>query len=69
MSNYKFYLNNVEITDDIINFSYSENLEDVASSFSFNALKDYGLTSIDSDGNERINTIKIFDNQQKAPLS
>lgn len=68
MSNYKFYLNNVEITDDIINFSYSENLEDVASSFSFNALKDYGLTSIDSDGNERINTIKIFDNQQKAPF-
>ena len=45
MLDYRFELNGSDITEDILNFEYSENLDDVASSFSFTSNTDFGLTS------------------------
>ena len=56
MSRYDFLLNGKNINDKILNFSYSENLDDVASSFSFDALDDYGISQ-----NNKINRIQLLD--------
>lgn len=60
MQNYKIYLNNDDITSDIISFNYSENLDDVASHFSFSSIKNYGITSV-INNKKSINQIRIFD--------
>ena len=55
--NYKYLLNDtVDITNDILNFSYTENLNDVATSFSFSSLENYDLSTDDS-----LNKISIID--------
>lgn len=68
MLDYKFELNRKDITENILNFEYSENLDDVASSFSFTSNTDFGLTSTDANGNERINAIKIYKKGQTEPF-
>lgn len=59
---YDFYINDI-LVNDILEFSYSENLEDVASSFSFTALHDYGITTQD-----KLNNIKVCEKGKKAPF-
>ena len=44
MLNYRFTLNDKDITDKLLSVNYSENLEDVASSFSFTSLEDFDIT-------------------------
>lgn len=57
MHNYKFELNKKQdITDYILEFNYSEDLNDVASPFDFTSLENFGLTE-----NEKTNTIDITD--------
>lgn len=68
MLDYKIELNGSDITESILNLEYSENLEDVASSFSFTSNTDFGLTSTNSNGNERINAIKICKKGQTEPF-
>lgn len=68
MSNYRFELNGNDITDDILGFNYSENWDDVASSFSFESLSDFGITSINASGDEQINAIRIFEKGQTEPF-
>ena len=68
MRDYKIELNGSDITESILNIEYSENLEDVASSFSFPSNTDFGLTSTDANGNERINAIKIYKKRQTEPF-
>lgn len=68
MLNYKFILNDKDITDKLLNVSYSENLDDVASSFSFSCLADYDITSLNSAGKERINTLKMYAQNQTSPF-
>lgn len=60
MPNYKFLLNNTDITNDILNFSYTENLEDVATSFNFSSLEDFDITS-NVNGKDVLNQISIID--------
>ena len=60
MHNYRYFLNDTEITDDIIYFNYSEDIEDVASSFAFKAIRNYGITS-NVNGRQSINKLTIFD--------
>lgn len=59
---YDFYINDI-LVNDILEFSYSENLEDVASSFSFTALHDYGITTQD-----KLNNIKVCEKGKKTPF-
>lgn len=60
MHNYRYFLNDTEITDDIIYFNYSEDIDDVASSFAFKAIRNYGITS-NVNGRQSINKLTIFD--------
>lgn len=60
MPNYKFLLNNTDITNGILNFSYTENLEDVATSFNFSSLEDFDITS-NVNGKDVLNQISIID--------
>lgn len=60
MPNYKFLLNNTDITNDILNFSYTENLEDAATSFNFSSLEDFDITS-NVNGKDVLNQISIID--------
>jgi len=59
---YDFYISDVKV-DDVLELTYDENLDDVASSFSFTSLKDYGLTT-----NDNINTLKICPKNSKTPF-
>ena len=68
MLNYRFTLNDKDITDKLLSVNYSENLEDVASSFSFTSLEDFDITSLTSDGKTRINTFKIYERTQTNPF-
>lgn len=68
MLNYRFTLNDKDITDKLLGVSYSENLEDVASSFSFTSLEDFDITSLTTDGKTRINTFKIYEKTQTKPF-
>ncbi len=61
MNNYRFTLNNVDITLDILNFSYSESLDDVASSFYFESLRNFNITSTNNAGNQVVNILRVFD--------
>lgn len=65
MLDYRFELNGSDITEDILNFEYSENLEDVASSFSFTSLKDFGLTS-KVNNKTVLNELKIINKNNNA---
>ena len=56
MSEYDFLLNGKNINDKILKFDYSENLDDVASPFSFDCLDDYGIVE-----NDKINRIQVKD--------
>ena len=56
MSSYDFLLNGKNINERILNFKYSENLDNVASSFEFDSLDDYGITE-----NNKINRIQLRD--------
>ena len=64
MHNYKFILNGTQdITDHILQFNYSDNLDDFASSFRFDYVDsegsgDLGLTSL-IDGKQQLNKIQI----------
>ena len=59
---YDFYINDI-LVNDILEFSYSENLEDVASSFSFTALHDYGITT-----QNKLNSLKVCEKGKKTPF-
>lgn len=57
MNSYKFLLNGTQdITENILQFNYSESLDDVASSFDFTSLVDFGLTV-----NDELNNISLID--------
>lgn len=68
MLNYRFTLNDKDITDRLLTVSYSENLEDVASSFSFTSVEDFDITSLTDEGKTRINTLKIYEKTQTTPF-
>lgn len=68
MNTYKFTLNDKDITKDILEFEYSENLDDVASSFKFLSLKNFDITSTDNNGNKSVNIIKIYADKQVIPF-
>ena len=58
---YDFFLNGRNITADILDFEYSENLDEVASSFSFSSLRDFGLIDETDNKNPRIYNLTIRD--------
>lgn len=59
---YDFYINNTKI-DDVLEFTYTEDLEDVATSFSFSALHDYGITQ-----NDKLNCVKLCEKGKTKPF-
>lgn len=63
MLNYEIYINDEEVTQHILNFDYSENLDDVASSFSFDSLIDFGITSTNNN-QTRANIVRICESGQ-----
>ncbi len=65
MLDYRFELNGSDITEDILNFEYSENLDDVASSFSFTSNTDFGLTS-NVKNKTVLNELKIINKNNNA---
>jgi len=56
---YDFYISDVKVND-LADLTYDENLDDVASSFSFSALHDYGITT-----NDKLNSFKICEKGKK----
>ena len=65
MLDYRFELNGSDITEDILNFEYSENLDDVASNFSFTSNTDFGLTS-NVNNKTVLNELKIINKNNNA---
>lgn len=63
---YDFYINN-KLVNDIISISYKESLGDVASSFEFSSLSDFGITSNDND-KTILNSLKICEKYKKEPF-
>lgn len=61
--NYDFYLNN-KLVNDILTFDYNESLDDVASSFNFSSLSNFGITTKENDKTS-LNSIKICEKGKK----
>lgn len=56
---YDFYLNGNLVNDLIIDFNYSENLADIATTFNFTSIMDFGLTSQNGNGKGVLNRIEV----------
>ena len=63
---YDFYINNKQIND-ILTINYNESLDDVASSFNFNSLSDFGITS-NENNKTSLNSFKICEKGKKQPF-
>lgn len=64
---YNYYLNGRLINDTIIEFSYSENINDVATNFEFTSIQDFGLTS-EINGQTVLNRIEICEVGETTPF-
>lgn len=60
---YDFYVNDKQIND-ILTLDYNENLDDVASSFNFSSLSDFGITS-NKNNKTSLNSFKICEKGKK----
>lgn len=65
---YNFYLNGKLINDLIIDFNYSENLADIATSFDFTSIMDFGLTSQNGNGKDVLNRIEVCETGETTPF-
>ena len=64
---YDYYLNGRLINNSIIDFSYSENINDVATNFEFTSIQDFGLTS-EINGQTVLNRIEICEVGETTPF-
>lgn len=64
---YDYYLNGRLINNSIIEFSYSENINDVATNFEFTSIQDFGLTS-EINGQTVLNRIEICEVGETTPF-
>lgn len=64
---YDYYLNGRLINDAIIEFSYSENINDIATNFEFTSIQDFGLTS-EINGQTVLNRIEICEVGETTPF-
>ena len=65
---YDFYLNGRFINDLIIDFNYSENLADIATTFNFTSIMDFGLTSQNGNGKDVLNRIEVCEIGTNTPF-
>ena len=63
---YDFYINDKKVND-ILTLGYSESLDDVASSFNFSSLSDFGITS-NENNKTSLNSFKICKKDKKQPF-
>lgn len=64
---YDYYLNGRLINNSIIEFSYSENINDVATNFEFTSIQDFGLT-LEINGQTVLNRIEICEVGETTPF-
>lgn len=65
---YDFYLNGNLVNDLIIDFNYSENLADIATTFNFTSIMDFGLTSQNGNGKDVLNRIEVCEIGTNTPF-
>lgn len=68
MINYKYTLNDVDIKNEILNFTYSENLEDVASPFKFEYIVKTDASIPQKPIPDIGSILKVYDQNQTQPF-